>query len=84
MLASCVAFPDHHHYTASDLDRVQASARAAGAEAIITTEKDRVRLGTLSARLAECLPLRTATLRVEIENEASAMECLEDWIKAKK
>jgi tetraacyldisaccharide 4'-kinase len=83
-LASRVAFPDHHHYTASDLDRVQAAARAAGAEAIITTEKDRVRLGPLSTVFSEPLPLRTATLRVEIENEAGAIEWLEDKIKAKK
>src|SRR6185437_1620622 len=82
MLAARVAFPDHHRYTASDLDQVQASALAAGAEAIITTEKDRVRMGALSKRLAECLPLRTATLRAEIENEATAMEWLEDKIKA--
>ena len=76
-LQARVAFPDHHRYTASDLDRVLAAARTAGADAIITTEKDRVRLGPLSRRLAESLPLRTATLRIEIEDEASAMEWLE-------
>ena len=82
-LAPRIAFPDHHLYTAHDLDRVLVAARAAGAEAIVTTEKDSVRLGPLSARLDETLPLRTATLRVEIENEAAAMEWLEDRIKAK-
>jgi tetraacyldisaccharide 4'-kinase len=37
-----VAFPDHHWYTRSDLDRLV--ARAAGADALVTTEKDWVRL----------------------------------------
>jgi len=83
-LAARIAFPDHHRYTARDLDRVLASARAAGAEAILTTEKDRVRLGRLSMLFSEPLSLHTATLRVEIEDEAAAMEWLEDRMKAKK
>jgi tetraacyldisaccharide 4'-kinase len=37
-----VAFPDHHWYTRSDLERL--AARAAGADALVTTEKDWVRL----------------------------------------
>lgn len=75
-LAARIVFPDHHRYTALDLDRLQASALAAGAEAIVTTEKDRVRLGPLSARFAKCLPLSTAALRVEIDDEASVI----DWL----
>ncbi|MGH9589697.1 MAG: tetraacyldisaccharide 4'-kinase [Terracidiphilus sp.] len=83
-LAARIAFPDHHWYTARDLDRVRASARAAGADAIVTTEKDCVRLGLLSGRLAEFLPLRTAKLRAEIEDEASAMEWLEGRLGAQR
>jgi len=37
-------FPDHHWYTTGDLARVVAAARSAGAMALITTEKDVMRL----------------------------------------
>lgn len=37
-------FPDHHWYTASDLDRVRAAARDSGADLVVTTEKDAVRV----------------------------------------
>lgn len=39
-----VAFPDHHRYRAGDLVRLRALARRAGADALLTTEKDAVRL----------------------------------------
>ena len=44
-LVSRMAFPDHHRYTESDLALVGAAVRAAGADVIVTTEKDAVRLG---------------------------------------
>ena len=37
-------FRDHHWFTPADVQRVEESARAAGADAIVTTEKDAVRL----------------------------------------
>jgi hypothetical protein len=43
--------------------------RSTGAKAVFTTEKDRVRLG----KLGESLPLKTAQLQVEIEDEAEAV-----------
>ena len=43
-LVRTVAFRDHHSYSRADLDRVIAEARSAGAEVVITTEKDYVRL----------------------------------------
>jgi tetraacyldisaccharide 4'-kinase len=75
-LAARFAFPDHRRYTAASLKRLAAAARATGATAFITTEKDRVRLGQLSAGLPQSLPLLTAGLRTEIENEAAAV----DWL----
>lgn len=67
------AFPDHHSYTARDLERLAAAARAAGASALLTTEKDLVRLGKLASELPRSLPLRTAHLRVEIEEQDAAL-----------
>lgn len=81
-LAARIAFPDHHWYTASDFDRVRSSATEVRANAIVTTQKDFVRMGQLSERFTTSLPLRTARLRVEIEDEASAMEWIEDRIGA--
>jgi tetraacyldisaccharide 4'-kinase len=68
-LASRIAFPDHHPYKPHDLDCIRDAVRSIGATAVVTTEKDRVRLG----KLGESLPLETARLRIEIENEAGAV-----------
>jgi tetraacyldisaccharide 4'-kinase len=43
-VVSTKVFADHHAYTPQDLDAVAAAARTAGADAIMTTEKDFVRL----------------------------------------
>jgi tetraacyldisaccharide 4'-kinase len=77
-IAARLAFPDHHRYAARDLDRLVAAACKTGAAALITTEKDQVRLGTLSAAFTESLPLKTAGLRIEIEDEDQAIEWLLD------
>ena len=71
-IASQVAFPDHHNYSARDLERVASQARAAGATALLTTEKDCVRLGAM----AVSLPIQTVQLRTEIEDEVGAI----DWL----
>lgn len=51
------SFRDHHAYVAADLAAIVADARAAGAEALVTTAKDRV-------RLEEPLPAATLPLYV--------------------
>ena len=75
-LAARTAFPDHHRYTASEVERLLANARSQGAVALFTTEKDLVRMGGLSSAFPEDLPLKTASLRVEIEQEDEAI----DWL----
>lgn len=72
------AFADHHRYTGRDLARVLAAARAAGAAALVTTEKDTTRLGALGAAIAQSLPLITAELRIEIEDEDAALTWLRE------
>jgi tetraacyldisaccharide 4'-kinase len=71
-VAARFAFKDHHRYTAADLERIAAAAQKAGATALVTTEKDRVRLGAL----AVSLPIQAVSLRIEIEDEAAAI----DWL----
>lgn len=75
-LVSQTAFPDHHRYTARDIERLVSKTQAAGAAALITTEKDVVRLGDLVKAVPVSLPLRTARLTVSIENESEAC----DWL----
>ena len=75
-LAARIAFTDHYRYTARDFDRLVSAALAAGAAAFITTEKDRARLGAIAESLSKVLPLETARLKIEIEDEPS---CL-DWL----
>jgi tetraacyldisaccharide 4'-kinase len=80
-LAARVPFADHRRYTLADLKRLATAARKAGAAALLTTEKDRVRLGKLTSALPESLPLRTARLRLEIENEDEAVSWLMGRLK---
>jgi tetraacyldisaccharide 4'-kinase len=56
-----LAFDDHHPFSSSDLARISATARAAGASAIVTTGKDQMRLEPLdlSALVVAALPLHT-------------------------
>ena len=79
-LASRVAFRDHHRYVQHDLDCIKDAALSVKAVAAITTEKDLVRLGGLADLLRASLAVHTARLRVEIENEAVAVEWLMDRI----
>jgi tetraacyldisaccharide 4'-kinase len=73
-LAARFAFPDHHRFTARNIDQIAGLARAAGAVAFITTEKDQVRLDQLTVPL----PLHIARLCVEIEDEPAKLDWLED------
>ncbi len=77
-VAATEAFRDHHRYTQNDLDRLAAKAARCGASALLTTEKDAVRLAGLKLPL----PVVTAGLRTEIENEAAAMEWLASRLDA--
>lgn len=76
-LAARIAFADHHNYTAADLSHIESQGRRAGATALLTTEKDRIRLGTL----AVSLPVRIVQLRTEIEKELAAIDWLIDHLR---
>lgn len=66
-------FPDHHRYSAADLAEMSRQAMAAGAQALVTTEKDMMNLPAGAA-----LPLKIYCLRIgiEIENEAELLQHL--------
>ena len=44
-----IAFPDHHRYTAKDIQAIDAKMKSSGADVVLTTDKDAVRLDSLSA-----------------------------------
>ncbi len=77
-VAARFAFADHHFYTAGDLERVTSAAQKAGATALLTTEKDRARLGAM----APSLPIQTVSLQIEIENEKASVDWLVSRIMA--
>jgi len=67
-VSGTAVFADHHVYTAADLAGVEARARAAGADAVVTTAKDAVRLPPLS------LPLLVLRIAAEVDDEALLRE----------
>ena len=62
-----VPFPDHHRYSRADATALAEAARSAGALAIVTTEKDLVRLLPFRPLL---LPVIWVPLMVELEPAA--------------
>lgn len=72
-------FFDHHRFTEKDLDEVFAGARRAGAEFIITTEKDMVRL---SRDLKPPMPIYFLRLEIEILSRHDSFESAVDRICA--
>jgi tetraacyldisaccharide 4'-kinase len=68
LLAEQTAFRDHHSYTALEVRSLVAAARSVGATALITTEKDAVRLGNLVSVFPAAHPLKTVRLHIEIED----------------
>ncbi len=75
-LVNQIPFADHYRYTLRDIESLIATARSVGARAIVTTEKDEVRLGTLASTFQSSLPLKTARLTLSIEGELQVSEWL--------
>jgi len=46
-IVETIQFRDHHPYRAVDLDRIRTRARASGADLVVTTEKDAIKMETL-------------------------------------
>lgn len=59
------SFPDHHVYSQDEIDSITRAARETGAEALITTAKDAVKLRALSFSI----PCYVSEIEIAIENE---------------
>ena len=72
--AAEITFPDHHRYTAADMRRLLDAAKSHGADALITTEKDEVKLPVaLTETLQQSGKLGIARLVLSLENEARSI-----------
>jgi tetraacyldisaccharide 4'-kinase len=66
------AFPDHHVYSQHDILAVEQEARARGAEALLTTAKDGVKLRALGFRL----PCYIVEIELSFDEEAAFRQLL--------
>lgn len=69
-LAGCERYPDHHSYTQDDVRRVENRARECGAEFVVTTEKDAVKLEGMHMEL----PFLALGTRLSISDEDGLWE----------
>jgi tetraacyldisaccharide 4'-kinase len=76
MVAETYVFPDHHPYSRADVDLMVRGARAAGAEAILTTPKDAVRL---APHVPIGFPVVVLPIAVSIEPAAE----FEGWLRGR-
>jgi tetraacyldisaccharide 4'-kinase len=60
------AFGDHHAYSAEDLRRISAKASTLGAELLVTTEKDWVKVTSIVAD--NLLPIATLELQIHFRD----------------
>jgi len=70
------AFEDHHSYRPDELRRLAQQASAAGAEALVTTEKDFYNLFEGATQVASPLKLYWLKIGIEIENEEALLRLI--------
>jgi tetraacyldisaccharide 4'-kinase len=73
-----IAFPDHHRYTAEDMQRLTEHLRTRAGNAFVTTEKDAVKLTPeLRAQLEMAAPLVVARLQTTFLDPETVLRELE-------
>lgn len=80
-VAGHMAFRDHHRYSRGDLEEIERRAAAAGAEALICTEKDSYNLG--EARPRE-LPLYVCRIATRLTDPARFWQTLDEIVELKR
>jgi 3-deoxy-D-manno-octulosonic-acid transferase len=69
-------FGDHHRYRANELQRLARQARAAGAEVLVTTEKDVMNVSPAAAAAIAPMQLYWLKIALEIDNEEELLRRL--------
>ena len=84
-IADRVAFRDHFRYRQADLNDLvdAATVSGRGVSALITTEKDLIRLSPLASTLPDHLRLLTARLAIDVEEESQVLDWLEDRLRTR-
>jgi len=77
-----VVFRDHHWFSEDDLRGIARAAAETGAAAIVTTEKDAVRIDTDRLQALTQVPLAVLPMRVEVEPAAELRAWLAGRLKA--
>ena len=72
-LTDTTAFRDHHQYSQADIDRVTKEAIATGAQALVTTAKDEVKLRALRFDL----PCYVLDIEIEISSADSLFDLID-------
>ena len=75
-IAGMLAFADHHRFTPGDVRRIAAAAAASGADLVLTTEKDAVRLAPLA-------PFDFAAAAVPLRVEVEPADRFRAWLLAR-
>src|SRR5437868_9396947 len=74
------AFRDHYKYKQADIDRVANHAAQSGAQAVLTTAKDAVKLKSFSF----ALPCYVVEIAIQIEDEERFLECINRAVDAQR
>jgi tetraacyldisaccharide 4'-kinase len=73
-VAGSKAFRDHHHYSPEDLRQIEEDAKAVGAAALVTTEKDAQNLG---GGPAGTMPIYLAAIDLVLNSESEFLAAME-------
>lgn len=74
------SFPDHHVYSQSDIDELVSEAKREGAQALLTTAKDAVKLRALHFDL----PCYVLEIELEFDDEEKLLEMIREAIQMEK
>jgi tetraacyldisaccharide 4'-kinase len=66
------AFADHHNYNQTELDALVQEARGHGAEALVTTAKDAIKVGSFDLEL----PCYVLEIQIAIDDETRFIELI--------
>ena len=78
-VARAEGFRDHHAFSAADMRHLQKLAQAAGAEALLCTEKDMVKLQQIEWGTA-ALPVYAVRLEMQVNNEELFLETINNFL----
>ncbi len=71
------AFPDHHWYDQTEIESLCRKSRNSGAQSLITTAKDAVKLQALNFEL----PCYVQNIEIQIEEESRLRQLIEDAVR---